>query len=160
MEATWDNQLFMARKLDDDELARHASVCINNRHNCTDSDKDDRGFTCACVEVQKEREAISADNQPNHDDDTKPEGEQTGMATYQGTENTTKARVRQYLMENYAVEGGDTMTGEMADALLALYSTEIRAGESVRSFAYYVGDNIAKAERLVYVGTEEDEEES
>lgn len=49
MEPTWDNQLVMARKLDDDELRRHASVSINNRHECRDC------FTCACVAVLRER---------------------------------------------------------------------------------------------------------
>lgn len=49
MEPTWNNQLVMARKLDDNELRRHASVSIDNRHECRDC------FTCACVAVLKER---------------------------------------------------------------------------------------------------------
>ena len=49
MEPTWANQLDEARKLDDKELARHASVSTDNNHQCVDC------FCCACVVVREER---------------------------------------------------------------------------------------------------------
>ena len=46
---TFEDQKAEARKLSDAELARHALVSKRNRHSCR------MCFTCACVEVEKER---------------------------------------------------------------------------------------------------------
>lgn len=48
-EPTWPAQLEAARKLDDDELQRHASVSVNNRHQCEEC------FCCAAFAVLGER---------------------------------------------------------------------------------------------------------
>lgn len=48
-EPTWENQLWHARKMSDNDLAPHASVSVDNRHRCEDC------FTCAALTVLEER---------------------------------------------------------------------------------------------------------
>lgn len=45
---TWKEQITEAQKLSDDELKRHASVSIDNKHSCREC------FTCACVVVRRQ----------------------------------------------------------------------------------------------------------
>lgn len=46
----WSNMLLNASKLEDAELARHASVSTRNRHSCATC------FTCACEQVRQQRQ--------------------------------------------------------------------------------------------------------
>lgn len=45
----WAGMMMMAMQLPDAELARHASVSIDNNHQCVSC------FTCACAEVRRQR---------------------------------------------------------------------------------------------------------
>lgn len=53
-EPTWENQLWHARKLETNELQRHASVSRDNRHRCQDC------FCCAAWTVLEERKREKA----------------------------------------------------------------------------------------------------
>ena len=47
---TWENQIWHAERLAIDDLRRHASVSLNNRHRCTSC------FCCAALTVLERRE--------------------------------------------------------------------------------------------------------
>jgi len=59
-EPTPENQLWHARQLPNDDLKRHASVCLDNA--CPGNHADTPGsFTCACVIVAQERGLLRED---------------------------------------------------------------------------------------------------
>jgi hypothetical protein len=81
--------------------------------------------------------------------------------TYQGQEDATRDRVRRYLTENYSDPDGTPLSAARLTELLTDHSSVVELGIDQLSHAYYVGDKIAEAAGLAWVGDDgEDSDES
>jgi hypothetical protein len=81
--------------------------------------------------------------------------------TYQGQEDATRDRVRRYLKENYSDPDGTPLSAARLTELLTDHSSVVELGIDHLSHAYYVGDQIAEAAGLDWVGDDgEDSDES
>ncbi|MEU1761260.1 hypothetical protein [Micromonospora sp. NPDC005652] len=74
---------------------------------------------------------------------------------YAGQENATVDRVTRYLRENYGEADGTPLTEERLSELVVKHVSTIRKAIEFASFAYYPGDQIARAEKLDYIGPDE-----
>lgn len=61
---------------------------------------------------------------------------------YEGVETTTHVRIVRYLTVNYDVTPG------RAEQLATKHADKIASGNALGSYAYYVGDQIAREEQL------------
>jgi len=81
--------------------------------------------------------------------------------TYQGQEDATRDRVRRYLKENYSDPDGTPLSDARLTELLTNHGSIVEVGIDHLSHAYYVGDQIAEAGGLDWVGDDgEDSDES
>jgi hypothetical protein len=72
--------------------------------------------------------------------------------TYQGQEDATRDRVRRYLKENYSDPDGTPLSAARLTELLTDHSSVVELGIDHLSHAYYVGDQVAEAAGLDWVG--------
>jgi hypothetical protein len=77
--------------------------------------------------------------------------------TYQGQEDATRDRVRRYLKENYSDSDGTPLSPARLTELLTDHSSVVELGIDHLSHAYYVGDQIAEAAGLDWVGDDGDD---
>jgi hypothetical protein len=76
--------------------------------------------------------------------------------TYQGQEDATRDRVCRYLKENYGTPDGRPLCAARLTELLADHRSIVELGIDHLSYAYYVGDKIAEAAGLDWVGDDSD----
>jgi hypothetical protein len=79
------------------------------------------------------------------------------VSTYPGNQNATQETVHRYLLENYADAGNKPLTPEKVTELMTKHDVVVNSAISLASHAYYPGDQIGTAEKLEYIGTEEEE---
>ena len=77
--------------------------------------------------------------------------------TYQGQEDATRDRVRRYLKENCTDPDGTPPSAARLTELLTDHSSIVELGIDHLSHAYYVGDKIAEAAGLDWVGEDSGE---
>jgi hypothetical protein len=80
--------------------------------------------------------------------------------SFAGNVAATPATVRRYLLENYAYVDDTTLSAEELDQLLAAHATVVDTGVALGSYAQYVGDQVAEAGGLVYIGPDDDDEQA
>ncbi|MFG3710923.1 hypothetical protein [Micromonospora sp. NPDC047730] len=80
----------------------------------------------------------------------------TIQEAYTGREEATMDRVVRFLRDNYGHSDGSPLTEERLLELTIKHADVIRTAITLGSFAYYPGDKIAAAERLEYIGPDDE----